>query len=182
MKAYLLNEKRKFGGYDDSQGRRYVIPQLYLRVEDYKGALRYFKWFEKEFEDDIGFPDFLLAWTITLFQNNKEELALKKAYQTAFSNIYLFDLLLGHEVVATDNPEFISSESYRFAEEILPDCLAMITGPFLTWLHKVTRQSNFKKNMREFGGLQRLIDSETNISERSKYLGLKKELVERLTT
>ena len=42
------------GDYDDSAGLRYIIPELYFRIRDYKGALVYFRWFSKAFPDDIG--------------------------------------------------------------------------------------------------------------------------------
>ena len=56
-RAVLAAEKRKFGCYDDSHGRRYLIALLYTMIKDYKGALKYFNWFDKEFPDDTGFPD-----------------------------------------------------------------------------------------------------------------------------
>ncbi len=77
-RAQLSAEKRKYGAYDDSRGIRYIIPELYLKLEDYKGCLRYFNWFQKEFIDDCGFPDFLLQWTFVLFQNKKYDFAEKK--------------------------------------------------------------------------------------------------------
>jgi len=39
----LTAEKRKFGGFDDSAGRRYYISDLFLRIADYKGAITYKK-------------------------------------------------------------------------------------------------------------------------------------------
>jgi len=38
LRAVLSAEKRKFGGYFDNRGIRYLIPDLYLKIPDYKGA------------------------------------------------------------------------------------------------------------------------------------------------
>ena len=83
-RAILTAEKRRFGGYMDSGGIRYRIPELYMTIQDYKGALTYFRWFTKAFPDDIGFPAFNLFWAATLFENNKIPESLGKIYETSF--------------------------------------------------------------------------------------------------
>ncbi len=50
----LATEKRKFGGYDDSRGLRYLPTRYYIQLADYKGGLAYTRWFAKTFPDDIG--------------------------------------------------------------------------------------------------------------------------------
>lgn len=35
----LATEKRMYGGYDDSAGLRYIIPELHFQIKDCKGAL-----------------------------------------------------------------------------------------------------------------------------------------------
>ena len=112
LRVKLSAEKRKHGWYNDSRGYRFIIPDLYLQIEDYKGALRYFNWFEKEFEMDSGFPDFNLAWTITLYKNKKPDLAIKKLYTTAFSNTYLIELIFGNKPLPNDKSELISWETF----------------------------------------------------------------------
>lgn len=48
-RAALTAEKRIYGEFDDSQGRRYYISDLYMKLGDYKGAITYKKWFDKKF-------------------------------------------------------------------------------------------------------------------------------------
>ena len=99
IKKDLAADKRKWGGYyDDSRGLRYAPPELYLKIKDYKGALRYFNWFEKNFPDDIGFPGFLFEYTLTLFKNKKIEKAENKVLETFISNPYLIDYFLDKEL------------------------------------------------------------------------------------
>ena len=46
IKRALSADKRRWGGvYDDSRGLRYLHPEIFLRLQDYTGALKYFKWF-----------------------------------------------------------------------------------------------------------------------------------------
>ena len=37
-RAALTAEKRLYGGFDDSAGRRYYISDLYMKIADYKGV------------------------------------------------------------------------------------------------------------------------------------------------
>ena len=42
-KKALSADKRQWGGfYHDGNGIRYLIPQLYISIMDYKGGLKYF--------------------------------------------------------------------------------------------------------------------------------------------
>ncbi|MBZ0309744.1 MAG: hypothetical protein K8I82_27015 [Anaerolineae bacterium] len=93
----LKKEKKQFGAYDDSYGRRYLIGPLYLLLGDLKGALKAFRWFEKNFPDDGGDPLHLLCWTLALYQSSNMEAARKKLQQTMLSNLYVIPHLLGIE-------------------------------------------------------------------------------------
>lgn len=181
LRAKLLAEKRKHGWYDDSRGSRFIIPDLYLQIEDYKGALRYFNWFEKEFEMDSGFPDFNLAWTITLYKNKKNELAIKKLYTTAFSNTYLIDLIFGNKPLTIDKSELINWESLNFAIETEKYWKRMLTPDFLDWLKDVTSQDDFKKNIADYVGLKKLISYEKTGKERERLLNEEDKFISRLT-
>lgn len=99
VKRFLAAEKRKFGAYDDSPGYRYFPPKCFVQLGDYAGGLRYVRWFDKNFPDDIGYPDFLLEWTILLFKNARLKEAERKAIQTYCSNTYLFDQFFGRPIV-----------------------------------------------------------------------------------
>ena len=76
IRATFAAEKRKFGAYDDSRGLRYLPLEYYIKLQDYKGGLTYTRWFQKNFPDDIGFPDFLFEWTIILFKGTSKNLML----------------------------------------------------------------------------------------------------------
>ena len=94
IRKAIADEKRQWGGYHDGRGLRYEPPQYYIKLSDFKGAMAYFKWFQKNFLDDIGAPGFLFEWCITLFKNGKFKDAEKKVLETYMSNTYIIDKFL----------------------------------------------------------------------------------------
>ncbi|WP_018620742.1 hypothetical protein [Spirosoma luteum] len=98
IKRALAAEKRKFGGYDDSRGLRYLPTRYSLQLADYKGGLGYTRWFAKTFPDDIGFPDFLFEWAVLLFKSGKLAEAKAKIWQTFCANTYVLDKFFGHPI------------------------------------------------------------------------------------
>lgn len=144
IRAALAAEKRKFGGYDDSRRMRYMPPQLFIKIQDYKGGLVYLRWFKKNFSDDIGFPDFLFEWTLILFKNGKLKDAEQKAIETYFSNSYLFDKYFGREIIPIEkyeysnvsNAEFVKYLNYSSEQEELAD--------FTEWLREFEKSERFQ--------------------------------------
>ena len=53
-RAMLTAERTRFGWYDDSGGRRYKILELFISIDDYKGALVYLRWFLKNSQMTLG--------------------------------------------------------------------------------------------------------------------------------
>ena len=117
VKAALSADKKHWGGqYHDGQGLRYYPPQLYIELNDFTGGLRYFNWFNKNFSDDSGYPDFLFEWTIILFKTGKLKDAEKKAFETFRSNTYLFDIFFGRQVTKIEKWEGSNLQMQDFAD------------------------------------------------------------------
>ena len=146
IKKDLAADKRKWGGYyDDSRGLRYVPPELYLKIKDYKGALRYFNWFEKNFPDDIGFPGFLFEYTLTLFKNKKIEKAESKVLETFNSNPYLIDYFLDKELT-----DYYPDENSEWKKESLKKYFIYSKHDpgledFIEWLEIYRKTEIFKR-------------------------------------
>lgn len=49
--------------------------------------MKYLNWFNKNFPDDSGFPDFLFEWTLILYQKGK----LKEAENATAKRKYLLE-------------------------------------------------------------------------------------------
>ena len=160
IKKILEADKRRHGVYDDSRGIRYLSPALYIQIEDYAGGLKYLNWFEKNFPDDIGMPDFLFEWTILLFKNNKFKEAECKLYQTFFSNTYLLEDYFGKPVIPVDkwessnleSPAYSQYLSYRYDEPDLID--------FAVWLNGLINTEEFKKIQEEYIALHKKLKYE----------------------
>ena len=120
----------------------------------------YFRWFSKAFPDDTGFPVFNLFWAATLFENNKIPEAIQKAYETAFSNTYLLDLINGKDPVQLDKSETIGYENLEYAKQVYKDCINFITLEFQIWISNLSEFDDFKANMNKFISIQKLIKDE----------------------
>jgi hypothetical protein len=92
LRKFLAAERARFGGYDDSAGRRYAILNLYVSIGDYKGAAVYLRWFFKNFPDDSGFPFFWEEACITYFYNNKLDQARSMAFNAFVSNPFIWEV------------------------------------------------------------------------------------------
>jgi hypothetical protein len=92
LRKILAAERARFGGYDDSAGRRYTILNLYVSAADYKGAFVYLRWFFKNFPDDSGFPFFWVEACMTYFYNKKVDQARSMAFNAFVSNPSIWEV------------------------------------------------------------------------------------------
>jgi hypothetical protein len=92
LRKILAAERARFGGYDDSSGRRYAILNLYVSIADYKGAFVYLRWFFKNFPDDSGFPFFWVEACITYFYNKKLDQARSMAFNAFAANPHTWEV------------------------------------------------------------------------------------------
>ena len=178
IKAELAADKRRWGGfYDDSRGLRYLPPELYVKLQDWDGGLRYLKWFEKNFPDDIGFPDFLLEWTVILFYKGKLKEAEQKAFQTYFGNTYLFDTffeqiplkIIKYENSNLENLEYTKDFKYRHHQKGME--------AFANWLGAFIRSGKFIEISKKLVDFQVLLYNEKDKEVRSHILAQERKLI-----
>jgi tetratricopeptide (TPR) repeat protein len=151
IKKALAADKRQWGGfYHDGSGLRYLPPELFLKLKDYKRALIYFRWFDKNFPDDCGYPIFLLEWTMTLFKTGKIKEAEKKALQTFISNTYLFDKFLGKEILNFDKYEGSNWEKEDLTYNLAYSKEQEDIQDFVDWLNQFLESDKFYKIANEF--------------------------------
>ena len=161
IKKDLAADKRKWGGfYDDSRGLRYLPPELYLKLKDYKGALRYFNWFDKNFPEDMGFPNFLFEYTLTLFKNNKIKRAEKKALQTFISNTYIIDYFLGRKLIDIDKNENSNWEKESMIKYFPYSKEDSDFNDFSQWLEEYTETPKFLEIKNEFIDIEKKLKDE----------------------
>ena len=178
IRATLAAEKRKFGGYDDSRGMRYVPTTLYLKLQDYKGGLVYTRWFKKNFPTDVGFPGFLFEWTVILFMNCRIKEAEHKAVETFFSNTYVFDKFFGRPINPIDKaeysniciPEYTNYFPYTFNQPELKE--------FTAFLSAFEQSIKFKTVAEKFINSRIQLKIEQNMEERRKLVRIPEKLLE----
>ena len=121
LKRALASEKRRYGGFDDSSGKRYRIGPLFALAGDLKEALAHYGWFEKQFPDDVGEPMHHLWWALALYRSGDIEDANRKLLETLVRNLYLLPALTGSPIARQDmwhssnwdQPEYLAQEIGR---------------------------------------------------------------------
>ena len=162
IKRTLAAEKRKFGCYDDSRGLRYLPTKYFIQLGDYNGGQAYLKWFEKNFPDDGGFPEFLFEQTIIFFKCGKLKEAEQKAFQTFCSNPYWFDKFFDKPITQLDmwhssnitRPEYTEALGYSSTEQNLAD--------FTDWLNKLISTDDFINRSNKYVDIYRRLNTETD--------------------
>jgi len=162
IKRTLAAEKRKFGWYDDGRGLRYLPTKYFIQLADYSGGLTYTKWFDKNFPDDSGFPEFLFEWTIILFKTGKTKEAEKKAFQTFCSNPYWFDKFFGKPIKPLDmwhssnltRPEYTEALEYSSGQADL--------GDFSHWLDSFISTDDFINRSTKYMDMYKRLKTETD--------------------
>lgn len=105
LRKILAAERARFGGYDDSAGRRYTILNLYFSIGDYKGAANYLRWFFKNFPDDAGFPFFWVEACMTYFYDKKSDQARFMAFNAFVANPYVWEVFFTGTVTEVEGIE-----------------------------------------------------------------------------
>jgi hypothetical protein len=170
IRKALYEEKRMFGGYHDGRGLRYIPPSLYLKIQDYKGGLTYLRWFNKNFSDDIGMPDFLFEWTIILFKIGKIKEAESKAIQTYFANSYLFDKFFERQIIPIEKYENSNLDIPEFAEYLTYSKNQNELSDFSEWLADFEKSEKFGKIKSKFLEISKRLKTENDRETRSYLL------------
>lgn len=159
-KKALSDQRARFGFIDDSQGLRYEIPVLQMRLMDLTGAFRYHNWFWKNFSDDIGDPLMYLTWTAMFYHRNELKKARIYLRSTLFSNLHLIPRVIGKPVGPYDmrygsnieEPLWLEGYDFRSHE--------FLTPAFLDWLVGEYGSDEISKEIAHFVELNRKLKDE----------------------
>lgn len=161
IKRGLAADKKHWGGYyNDGRGLRYMPPELYLKIQDYTGSLRYFNWFNKNFPEDSCYPIFLFEWAITLFKTKRIKLAENKVKETFYSNTYLLDNFLGKELLQIDKSEDSNWEYEQLIEHFQYSKNQEELKDFADWLELFMKNEKFLEFANEFIELKEKLKDE----------------------
>jgi len=162
VKRILAAEKRKFGCYDDSRGLRYLPAGYFVQLGDYADGFAYLKWFDKNFPEDGGFPEFLFESAIIFFKTGRRKEAEKAVLRTFCSNPYWIDRFLDRPLNPVDiwhssnltTPEYTQALAYSYKDPELAD--------FSVWLQEVILTEDFAHRSSRYIAIYSRLKTETD--------------------
>ena len=129
----LNNEWKEHHFISDGAGIRYLIGPLYLRIDDTKGAMAHYKWFEKMFDDDSGEPFHRMGWTLTLHRHGDNLGAERMLLIAMLKNLYLFPILFGEEPVPIEGWHGSNWEDLEYITDAPKWMINLWTDEELSW-------------------------------------------------
>jgi tetratricopeptide (TPR) repeat protein len=171
-KKAFQKEKRTYGAIDDGSGRRFLMGPMYLLMGDHEGALKSYKWYQKEFPDDSDEPFNTLCWTLALFKNGDYEAAKKKLIRTMFSNLYLIPFILD---TGEDDPgirHFSSREEREYVQYLPPELKALWDADSIDWLKNLYCGEEMQIIKEQYISMKRKLNSLKAGEERSRAIDL----------
>ena len=178
IRKQLANEKRKYGYYDDSRGRRYLPTTLYIQLGDYQGGITYLRWFDRNFPDDSGFPEFLFERMILLFYAGKLQHARQMAFRTFCRNPYWIDWFLGKPVVRYDIPEWANIAGSEYVTHCIYHSSQTELADFTEWLTECVSDRDFAAKCNLWLDIQNRIKYETDDEKRRMLISEARHLQE----
>jgi hypothetical protein len=173
LRAALAYEKSRVGFYDDGRGLRYLVIRECLKINDYKSGLNFFKWFNKNFPDDIGYPVFLFECLIVLFMNGKVKEAEVMALKVFYGNTYLIEkFLYGCADGDMERMEWSNWESVEILEDFKYSANDKNLAGFSIWLKTLVGSQEFKKKTETYLGILKRLMTENDSEIRDQLKGL----------
>jgi len=177
LKSALAADKTFWGGYHhDGRGLRYAIPQLYIQLQDYTGAMRYFTWFNKNFPDDAGSTELLFEWALVLFYKRKTKEAEEKAWDSFCSNVSVFDKFFGRAITPLDESDQSNDEANYINNYFKYAARQPEFADFADWLNEFEQTEKFKQASQDFIAIQKQLNSTNDFKLKEKLYEEKNEL------
>ena len=165
----LAEEKRGYGSYDDSAGRRYMLGPLYMVLGDEEGAQRSFEWFDAEFPDDGGESGQLLCRALLLHRLGREEAAGRTLRQVMFQNRFVVPRLLGESIAGLELEPEDDEWDQSVAEEVPAEFLQLWSEEERKWGKEQYRGQEYVTLRARYMELKRALEGE-RVGPRRKQL------------
>lgn len=171
IKKGLAADKKQWGGYyHDGSGLRYLPIALYIQIEDYTGGLRYINWFDKNFDNDGGYPVFWFEWAIILFKRNRLVKAEQKVFETYCQNTFLLDKFLGKPLQNLKISENDWAGSIAYLDNLDYSHRQANLADFSVWLNDFMDSEKFKAAATRFIELKNKLKNENEFEKRGSLL------------
>lgn len=170
LKRALASEKRRYGGFDDSSGKRYRIGPLFALAGDLKEALAHYGWFEKQFPDDVGEPMHHLWWALALYRSGDIEDANRKLLETLVRNLYLLPALTGSPIARQDMWHSSNWDQPEYLAQVSPEFLPQLSEDERSWIGRQLESALFRRVKDEYVSTHHALLTEANVESRSAIL------------
>jgi hypothetical protein len=179
-KELAADKKRWCGFYDDSRGLRYLPPEQFIKLKDYKVGLRYLRWFDRTFSDDSGYPLFLFEWTLILFKTGSLKEAEKKAFETFAASNYIFDKFLEKDLLRNEKIEKTEWETAWMAENFKYSSSDPEYTNFVLWLESLQTGKKFYDFASELIAIDKRLESVPAGKTRTELVNRRYKMIEEL--
>lgn len=162
IRRILAAEKRRIGCYDDSRGLRYLPVTYFVQLGDYAGGLTCLKWFDKNFPDDGGFPEFLFESAIIFFKTGRRKEAGNRAFRTFCSNPYWIDRFFGCPLVPLEIWHSSNITTLEYTESLDYSSTQPDITDFAEWLRDLVASEDFTSRCEKYIDIYRRLKRETD--------------------
>ncbi len=179
-KAALNKEKKIHGFINDGAGKRYLLFTLYFVLNDLKKSEKYFEWYKKEFDDDVGEPVQKLCLAVSLFRMDNQSEAKYALADLMLSNLYMIPRILGKTVQKYD---VWHSSNYEFLDyfDYTPDeVLDALTSEDINWIKELYDSFIFQRIRQRYIEIYGELKTVNDVRLRSKLIDEADTLLDRL--
>lgn len=180
-KSSLNKEKKIHGIISDGAGKRYVLFSLYFLLNDFKKSEEYFKWYEKEFEDDSGEPVQKLCWAVTLYRMGKLDQAEYRLADLMLSNLYVIPKILGRDIKKYDMWHSSSDGFIDYFDYFPNDVLEALTEEDKNWIEGLYDSFAFQRIRQRYIEIFSQLQNIDDVKSRRKLINEADSLLDQLS-
>lgn len=169
-KSSLKKEKNNFGSISDGSGKRYMLFELYLVLNDLDKFAQYIEWYDAEFPDDAGHPTQKLCRAVGLHRMEKLEAANYALAEAMLANLYLIPRLLGENIQEYDIWHSSSDGAKDYYEYISSEVLAEISELEIDWMRECYDSFSFRRMRKKYIDIYRQLKTTKDYTARGKLL------------
>lgn len=162
----MRKEKRTFGSISDGSGKRYLLIWLYFVLGDLKGGKAYLRWYEKEFEGDIGEPVHKLCGALILHRLGDEKMAKYMLADLMLSNLYMIPYVLGEAAPADIGWQPSNYAEQDYTGEIPTEILSAITDEDRHWVKELHDSLAFRRYRKRHIEIHRELEHAKGVERR----------------
>ena len=165
-RAAMQKEQRTYGAINDGSGNRYVLFWLHFLLDDVKAAKTYFRWYEKQFDDDVGEPVQKLCWSLSVHRMGDEKKAKYLLADLMLSNLYFIPRVLGTQIDRQDIWHASNDAEQDYADDIPIEILNAVTDAERSWIAEMHDSLEFRRYRKRHVEIYRELANTRSIEKR----------------